>query len=67
MIYLINFAHDGKNIVSARCRTEEEANTLTKSLAECDIYMFRVGWFCYWLQKHSFYKLAIVIASMTNS
>jgi len=66
MIYLINIATDGKNVISAKCTEEAGADELTKNLKDVGIDVYRVGWLCYWLQKHSFYKMAAAIAPMSN-
>jgi hypothetical protein len=66
MIYLINITLDGRNAISAKCTNEDGATELERSLKSAGIDVYRVGWLCYWLQKHSFYKLAAAIAPMSN-
>lgn len=66
MIYLINIATDGVGAISAKCSEESGADILTQNLKDAGIDVYRVGWFCYWLQKHSFYKMAAAVAPISN-
>jgi len=66
MVYLINICSKHENVISAKCSTQECANELIKSFKESGIDIYRVGFLCYWLQKHSFYGLAAVLAPLSN-
>lgn len=66
MVYLINICSTYENVISAKCSTEDGAKELIKSFKEIGIDIYRVGWFCYWLQKNSFYGLAAVLAPISN-
>lgn len=67
MIYLINICSERESVISAKCSKEEGAEHLTKELKAIGIDVYRVGWICYWLQKHNFYKLAAVLSPMSKS
>lgn len=61
MIYLINIS-DGYNIVYCKFENSLTAKIFTEDMKEIGIDLYEVNFIAYWLQKHSFFKLAALFA-----